>query len=150
MGSWDVLDTIQFRDARLATRTFARYRLGERRLNPPTTRPISRDLGPVNQEIVAGFSGEKIVHFPMPRNRRRPSRFAIHVHSVVAFLAQELTPVLFQMADQVHPFHSASKTRVSRMTSAPSRDCADSARFASRTIATASFRFARASSSVSP
>ena len=52
--------------------------------------------------------------------------------------------------DQIDPFHAACKSRVSRMTSAPSRDCADSARFASRTIATASFRFARASSSVSP
>jgi hypothetical protein len=78
----------------------------------------------------------------------RASRFTYT--SMIASLAEKLAPVLFQMPDQIDPFHAACRIRVSRMTSAPSIDCADRALFASRTIATASFRFARASSRVSP
>src|ERR1700728_4456518 len=70
----------------------------------------------------------------------------IDVHTMVAPLAEEFASV----PDQIGAFHAAGRIRVSRTTSAPSSDSSDNARFASRTIATASFRFARASSGVSP
>jgi hypothetical protein len=41
------------------------------------------------------------------------------------------------MPDQIDPFDAAGRIRVSRMTSAPSRDFADNAWFALRTMATA-------------
>lgn len=128
-------------------------RIGAREASPDHDRQVgiaACNLRPGRLEIIADFSDEEIVYFTVPWNRGRSARLAIHVHRVVASLMQELAPVVFQMPDPIDPFHAAGRISVSRMTSAPSTDCADKARFASRTIATASFRFARAPSRVSP
>ena len=66
---------------------------------------------------------------------------------MAAALAEQLAAMPLQVSDEVNAFQTA-RVRASRMTAAPSSDSLDSSRFASKTIVTASFRFARASSGV--
>jgi hypothetical protein len=68
---------------------------------------------------------------------------------VRAALAKQLTAVTLEMTDELHALQAVSLKR-SRMTETCASSCSLSARFASRTSITASWRFARASSSVAP
>src|SRR6185369_1153434 len=86
----------------------------------------------------------------VPRNRRRSPGRAVDVDRVLSAFPQELASMLFEVADQVDSFHVGGRANDSRMTSEPSMACSAKARFASRTRATASFKFSRASSRVSP
>jgi hypothetical protein len=69
---------------------------------------------------------------------------------MIAAFAVKLAAMPLQMADKIGTFQAAGRIRVSRMTSAPSSDCSDISRFASKTILTASSKFVRASSRVAP
>src|SRR5580704_19225799 len=75
---------------------------------------------------------------------------ALFVYGVIAALPVEIIAMLFQMPDEFDAFHATGSISISRMTSEPFSDCSESSPFALRTIVTASSRFARASSSVSP
>lgn len=77
-------------------------------------------------------------------------RASVYIDGVALPLAMKLAAMLFQMTDEIGTFQAAGRIKVSRMTSAPASESSDKSRFASKTIVTASSRFARASSRVSP
>ena len=107
-------------------------------------------LRPWNLEVRANLAREELVHLAMTWDRRRLGGRPIDVHGVIASFAKELTAITFHVTNQIDPLHAAGSSNVSRITEAPSRDSSDIARFASRTRATASWRFSLASSRVDP
>jgi len=67
---------------------------------------------------------------------------------VILAFAKELAPAFLEMAQQIAALHAVVSASGSRTTSAPRNDSSANSRFACSTIATASFKFSRASSSV--
>src|SRR5437588_10547454 len=86
----------------------------------------------------------------MTRYRRRLVVRRVDVDAVLTPVAQQIAAVRLQVADQGLPLHGADNSKGSRVTGWPPRDFSASSRLASNTSATASRRFSRASSKVSP
>jgi hypothetical protein len=112
------------------------------------SRALAADLRFWNAEILADLSGEVLVDFGVTRNGRCPAG-GTDEDRMASTLPKQTTTALLQVADQRAPFHALTLS-VSRMTGPLPVDCWANSRLASRTIATASWRFARASSSVAP
>ena len=70
-----------------------------------------------NFEILADLAGKEFVDFAMPRNRRHFSPCAVDVHRMLGTFAMKRASVLFEMSDQVEPFHCAAIKIGSRITS---------------------------------
>ena len=93
--------------------------------------------------------GEDVVDFGMPRDRGRFPVAAMDEDRVVASLAEKLATLVREVAQELSAFQPET-TSGSRITGPEPSSSSANARFASRTRDTASSRFARASSSVSP
>jgi hypothetical protein len=85
---------------------------------------------PVNRRYEFGdkwVTVTRVVDWPFTA-LKTPTR----ANGMIISLAKEFTAIAFEMPDHVDPLHAADKTKVSRMTVAPSKDCSASARFDSR------------------
>ena len=99
------------------------------------------------------FSGpnrEMLVDLTVPRYGRDLSSGAVHVDRMAPTLSQQFAAVRFEVAHEIAALHPLAIFRGSRITSPSPTSSRARARLASRTISTASRRFARASSRVAP
>src|SRR5436190_13050302 len=103
-----------------------------------------------NIQIFADLLREKFDNLAMSRNGCGFLRATVDIDSVIGAFSQEFTTVLLKVAEQFTTLHAVVSASGSRTTSAPRNDSSANSRFACKTIATASFKFARASSSVAP
>jgi hypothetical protein len=92
---------------------------------------------------------QAILDRAMPRDGRVFTAGHVAIDGVFSAFPDETTSVGFQVADEERPFHLVM-CRGSRMTERPPISCSAASRLASRINATASARFSRASSRVSP
>ena len=96
-------------------------------------------------KIATDFPRQELIDLTVPRYSRDLSRDLIDVERVACSFTQEDALIPGQMAHEVDAPHAAEMRSGSRITSAPARSSSASRRLASRTIRTASWRFARAS-----
>lgn len=106
-------------------------------------------LTAAGSEVSANLPGEVIVDLGVTRHAGSLAGRTIDLDGLVAALSKQLATVRFEMADGRAPFHAPTLSD-SRITSPPPAASAMSSRLASSTIATASWRLARASSRVAP
>src|SRR6266851_4279828 len=112
-------------------------------------RTSASGTGTGHLKVLADLSCQVFVNVVVAGNRGNLLRWTIDVDRVAAPFAQELASVLLQVPKEIPTLHAMTLigSRISSLAAPLSRA---NIRFASTTRATASRRFARASSSVAP
>ena len=100
-------------------------------------------------QVAANLTCEKVVDLRVSRQIRRDVGRGVDVETLFAAFAKPLATVGFQMANKVSAVHWL-RMNGSRVVTRPSSDRSVSSRLVWSTISTASRRFSRASSIVSP
>ena len=72
-------------------------------------------------QVFADFLYEKVVDLAVSGDGRGLLLAAVYEYGVLSAFSKQLTPVLFQMADQVFAVHSDGIGNTSRITSRPAR-----------------------------
>ncbi len=85
-----------------------------------------------DMQVPTNLAGEIVINYGVSGDSRSFLIGSIYKNGVTTAFAQKLASVLFQMSNEIAPFHALEIEIDSRMTSCPLRDSSASARFASR------------------
>ena len=77
-------------------------------------------------KVSTDFASEEVVDLSMARNGRRFADRAVHIHRMTSAFTEKLDTMMFQVADQIDPFHEI-EARGSRIMVLFRRDCVSAA-----------------------